>query len=383
MPSYYLPSMFYQIERFRNLRGRSFARPLCDSGKLDGRGSHLLLPLTLRYDQLRHGDVAYRVSPLPTVRQQVELTKPLYERRHKIVSQIPGFWPLVLEQAPPDIDQYIQPSDSALLLSSLTSLSVSHFEIADGAAPTGDPRSVAIRWEFATNEYFSDSVLEKKFWYRRARDGWTGYVSEPVPIRWKEGKDLTGGLLDLVCNVWAVEHAAATPKPSANTDQHKALKRKIEGTGMGGLSFFAWFGFIGRRVTAAESSEAESRETQRRESRKKGQTSEVDEPEEEEEEEELDMSLEIFPDGDDLAIAITEDLWPGALKFFSKLFLRALPLVRAHTNRLGRAAQAQEQDALSDADFESGDEEDEEQEGGLDADSDGSDEGRPTKRRKE
>jgi hypothetical protein len=29
------------------------------------------------------------------------------------------------------------------------------------------------------------------------------------------------------------------------------------------------------------------------------------------------MSLEIFLDGDDLAVAITEDLWPGAIKYFS------------------------------------------------------------------
>jgi hypothetical protein len=32
------------------------------------------------------------------------------------------------------------------------------------------------------------------------------------------------------------------------------------------------------------------------------------------------MSLEIFPDGDDLAVAITEDLWPGAIKYFSEYY---------------------------------------------------------------
>ena len=36
------------------------------------------------------------------------------------------------------------------------------------------------------------------------------------------------------------------------------------------------------------------------------------------EEDDLGMSLEIFPDGDDLAVAFTEDLWPGAIKYFSE-----------------------------------------------------------------
>jgi hypothetical protein len=270
----------------------------------------------------------------PLVRQQVNLTTPLYARRHKTVSQIPNFWPLVLEQAPPDIDQYIQPSDSALLLSSLTSLSVRHFQLEE--APAGDPRSVSIRWEFAENEYFEDEVLEKRFWYRRARDGWCGLVSEPVPICWRKGKDLTGGLLDLVWKAWdaelAREEAGSGSSPSgesakeAMSVEQKALKKKIDQTGMGGLSFFAWFGFIGRRVSAKESEEATRREAERREGRRQGQK--IESPVEndgEESGENVGMSLEIFPDGDDLAVAITEDLWPGAIKYFSECCVFASP----------------------------------------------------------
>jgi hypothetical protein len=160
--------------------------------------------------------------------------------------------------------------------------------------------------------------LEKKFWYRSARDGWSGLVSEPVKINWKKDKDLTGGLLDLVIKAWEVEQAAngAAAKKSGPSDAQKALQKKIEGTGMGGLSFFSWFGFIGRRVTAEMSKEAIKREAARR----KGEKVEEDEPvtEEQEDQEDLEMSLEIFPDGDDLAIAIAEDLWPGAIKYFSK-----------------------------------------------------------------
>ncbi|EPE24802.1 NAP-like protein [Glarea lozoyensis ATCC 20868] len=283
------------------------------------------------------------------IRQQVALTAPLYERRNKIVSQIPNFWPLVLEQAPPDIDQYIQPSDSALLLSHLTSLSVDRFELDLSSKPiTGDPRSLSIRFEFSENELFSDSVLEKKFWYRRSKDGSAGLVSEPVRIEWKKNKDLTDGLLDMVCDARAAELKTATGNTAAHngsklSPEQEKLKTKIDSTGMGGLSFFAWFGFIGRKVSAEESAEATAKDEESRRSReaKKSAAPNTDdvvvvEDDEDEEDEDLDMGLEIFPDGDELAIAFTEDLWPGAIKYFT---------------------QAQEQDALSDADFESGDEE--------------------------
>lgn len=263
---------------------------------------------------------------------------PLYINRQKTISQIPNFWPLVLEQAPPDIDQYIQPSDSALLLSSLTSLSVSRFEIEsteEGADISGgDPRSVAIRFEFSENEYFTDKVLEKRFWYRKAKDGWAGLVSEPVPITWKKGKDLTGGLLDMVVKAWEEEQKLAQqndgnskrPNNELSAEQ-KLLKKKIDSTGMGGLSFFAWFGFIGRKISAEESKEAAAKEEEMRKARKaikdgKGADKDNDsdsESEDEDDDEDIGMELEIFPDGDELAIAISEDLWPGAIKYFSKL----------------------------------------------------------------
>lgn len=210
---------------------------------------------------------------------------------------------------------------------------MSHFEIDTNSKATGDPRSVSIRFEFAENEYFEDKVLEKKFWYRRSKDGWTGLVSEPVPIAWKKDRDLTGGLLDMVCKAWDKE-STSNGKAAAErglTAEQKALKKKIENTGMGGLSFFAWFGFIGRKISAEESAAATALEQKRRERRmavKNGSKAEEVEDEDEDEEasegegededDDLGMSLEIFPDGDDLAVAFTEDLWPGAIKYFSK-----------------------------------------------------------------
>ena len=91
---------------------------------------------------------------------------------------------------------------------------------------------------------------------------------------------------------------------------------------MGGLSFFAWFGFIGRKISAEESAQATALEREKRKARKQIKTTSPPESENgeesDDEEDEVGMSLEIFPDGDDLAIAFTEDLWPGAIKYFSE-----------------------------------------------------------------
>lgn len=252
--------------------------------------------------------------------------RPLYEKRHKLISQIPNFWTLVFEQAPPDIDEFIQPSDSSLLLTSLTSLSVSRFETENGGK--GDPRSLCFRFEFSGNDHFEDEVIEKKFWHRRSRDGWSGLVSEPVEIRWKKGKDLTGGLLGTVRKVWAAQQAEAKTKagganPKDLTADERALKKKIENTGLGGLSFFAWFGYVGRNISAEESQEATEKARKERVTRQEGGNStngdgEDEDGEDDDDDDDDENELEIFPEGENLAIAISEDLWPGAIKYFSK-----------------------------------------------------------------
>jgi hypothetical protein len=166
------------------------------------------------------------------------------------------------------------------------------------------------------NEYFEDTVLEKKFWYRRAKDGWQGLVSEPVGIQWKEGRDLTSGLLSLVSKAYSSSSSSKDV-----TAEQKDLAKKIENTGMGGLSFFAWFGFIGRRITAEENAAAIEEEKKRRAN---GAKIEVEGEGDDMEDLELDMSLEIFPDGEELALAFADDLWPGAIKYFSKFSMRIL-----------------------------------------------------------
>ncbi|MBE3041733.1 NAP domain-containing protein, partial [Candidatus Bathyarchaeota archaeon] len=245
------------------------------------------------------------------------LSAPLYEKRAALVGQIPNFWPLVLEAAPPEVDEFVQPSDSALFLSSLKNVSLKHFELEAG----GDPRSFSVAFEFGDNEHFEDKVIEKKFWYRHDKSlAWSGLVSEPVDITWKAGKDLTEGLLALTKKVWEEEQAGIRAgKPVKGwTATRKELHAKIEEKGLGGLSFFTWFGFIGTRVSAAESADADRRERERRQMRKAGKEVPEEEDEDDEEEEEILEEIEVCPFGSDLAVSISEDLWPTAIKYFSE-----------------------------------------------------------------
>ena len=283
------------------------------------------------------------------------MTAPIYEKRAKMVSKIENFWPLVLEASPPDIDQFIQPSDSEVLSSALTNIDIQNFEIVDGkVVPGGDVRSISITFEFKENEWFTDSKLEKKFWYRRHADGWAGLVSEPLKINWKKGKDLTEGLLDLTCNLWEAEQSGKGLKAAQET-----LEKALDNASA--VSFFSFFGFIGRRVSKEESAKAMALEAEVRAGTKEDEDYEPSQAECEAEEK--CAMLEIFPDGDDLAIALGEDLWPSAIKYFSE---------QPHEHGDGCndgccGSDEDEDEELSEADFEDLDEDDFE---GFDEDED-------------
>ena len=133
-----------------------------------------------------------RKANVNVVRKAEAIQAPLFKKRAELAAKIPHFWALVFEQAPQEIDNYIQPTDSKVLGECLSTLEVSRFELDD---PNGSPRSFSLKFGFTENEYFEDKVLEKKFWFRKTKD-WQGFVSEPVKINWKKGKDLTDGLTD-------------------------------------------------------------------------------------------------------------------------------------------------------------------------------------------
>lgn len=305
---------------------------------------------TVTYEELIQLEKEFDDVDLEIMRKQYVLTTPLYAKRQQMIAKIPNFWALVFEQAPPEVDTYIQPSDSQLFAECLKSLEVPRFEInpapVAGAEPEGSPRSLSIKMEFGPNEWFENDVLEKKFWFRRAKDNWTGLVSEPVQIRWKKGKDLTHGLTDAATKLWEARQrlvAAEGELKDSEAEELEALAEKLEQSDEAAPSFFALFSFVsGRRyVSAEESAAANAAEAERREKRRNGEK--VEEPEQEESEE-LDPFAETLPNGDDLPVLLAEEVWPNALKYFTQ-------------------AQEMGDDELSEIDFEDDEEEMDDDEG--------------------
>ncbi|CAH0024143.1 unnamed protein product [Clonostachys rhizophaga] len=291
--------------------------------------------LPVSFEQLAELEDDFEQVDLELTRVQDKLTKDLYVKREKIIADIPHFWNSVFEVAPEEFEHAFKETDGELLLS-LKNLFVTRFDL-----PEGDPRSFSIKWEFEENAFFEDSVLEKKFIYRQSPKGdVSGLVSEPVKIHWKPGKDLTNGLTDLVLKVHAEEKAG---KADEETDAKKELKKKIEDTPLGDLSFFTWFAFRGPRITEEEHKESLKKEEEKRQLRKAGKPVEDDEMEEDEEDEDdlFDKAYEYepYPAADDQALCIAEDIWPDAIKLY---------------------LQSQEDDILSE--FEDLDDEDEEME---------------------
>ena len=235
------------------------------------------------------------------------------------------------------LDQYIQPHDSRIFASSLLSISVSRPEL--DAKGSGNPRSLKIKFEFGPNEDFEDSVLEKAFWYRRASDGWTGLVSEPVRVHWKEGKDLSNGLTDLAADLFNARKKLGD-MTAKGLPEYTKLKKQVESWNGMNTSFFTWFGWVSSRryVTVEESQTAnashESEKVMRQAGRKTELHTEEMETEMQREEELDDEAVEVHQEGEDLAISLAEELWPNAIKFFT---------------------QAQEIEEMSDADFEDDD----------------------------
>ncbi|KAK3047834.1 hypothetical protein LTR09_010809 [Extremus antarcticus] len=304
-------------------------------------------PAVVSYEDLASIEDEFEEVDAEIMRKQYALSTQIYAKRSQAVRKILNFWPLVVEQAPPEIDQWIQPHDSRIFAESLLNVEVRRPELDDGGA--GNPRSISVKFEFKPNDDFEDTELEKTFSYRRARDGWTGLVSEPVKVHWKKGKDLTEGLTDGAVALFEartkIGDMTATGLP-----EYTALKKKVDKWNGSNTSFFTWFGWVSQRrwVSAEESEKAVEEYKQGKERRKtRSETKEVEAEiaeaaEDDEEEDEFDdEAVEVHQMGEELAISFAEELWPSAIKFFT---------------------QAQE-DEISEPDFEDDDDEEDDRDG--------------------
>jgi hypothetical protein len=281
------------------------------------------------------------------VRNTVKLTQPLINKRAEII-KMPEvqaeFWMRVFASAPPEIDEYILSDDATVLGDALTNMTVERFEL--DAQGNGEPRSLRFIFEFKTGEenpFFTNDKLVKDFYWRqevtKSSSGrtrtWEGLVSEPVRINWKKDKDLTRGLLDAACDLWEAEkkkggdrkelpefaalvnkiEEAAEAEEAAENDDDEDMPSPV------GMSFFGFFGYRGRDVSAAQSKEAAKEIEARWAKVQKGEDitegGDSDDEDEDDDEDGLEVA-EIFPDGDDLAVAIAEDLWPDALRYYGK-----------------------------------------------------------------
>lgn len=256
----------------------------------------------------------------------------------------------MFSNAPGEIDEYILPTDAGVLGSCLKNLHVERFEV--DAKGNGEPRSIRVTFEFKTGEenpFFEDEKLVKDFYWRKQvtrtpkgkRRTWEGLVSEPVRIHWKKDMDLTKGLLGAACDLAEAEKKAGAGADRKKLGEYETLVKKAseidadnmdeddddedeEGLGAqspAGVSFFAFFGYRGRDVTAEQSKQATKEEDERWAKICKGEAVEENDEDDDEDDEfepdEFDLDdIETFPDGEELAITLAEDLWPGALKYY-------------------------------------------------------------------
>ncbi|KAL4929691.1 histone chaperone napB [Aspergillus undulatus] len=278
------------------------------------------------------------------LRQQILSFRPLFEQRAKIISHPEvqsNFWIRVLSNAPGDIDEFITPADAAILGSTLKNLTVERFEVNEKGE--GEPRSIRFTFEFQTGEanpFFENEKLVKEFYWRKQvfttesgkKRTWDGLVSEPVRINWKENMDVTKGLLDAACDLFEAEKKGGNRK---ELPEFKKLIEKLvavealeedegdEEDPLGqpsGKSFFNFFGYRASDVTAEQSAAATKEEAEKLEKQLKGEKVEDDEADDDEDVDDDFEEIEIFADGSELAIALAEDLWTNALKYYVQSF---------------------------------------------------------------
>jgi len=279
--------------------------------------------LMARFEELNVLEKEFEDVELEIIRKAEALHAPLYKKRADFIAKIPHFWSLVFEQAPPEIDNFIQPSDSKVLGECFDTFEVSRFELDE---PKGSPRSFSLKFGFKENEYFEDKVLEKKFWFRQSQD-WAGLVSEPVQIHWKKGKDLTGGLTDAAYKLGEARKKLGTDssdmaarKKETELPEYKKLVELIETSSQSSVSFFGIFSFVSgyRWISAEESEKTEKEDKAKLEKMKAGEKVEDDEDEEEDTQDY--QEVEVFPEADEIVTIVAEDMWPNAIKYYKSTF---------------------------------------------------------------
>ncbi|KAJ5381380.1 uncharacterized protein N7496_003808 [Penicillium cataractarum] len=310
--------------------------------------------------KIGHVQEALERAELEQMRQAVALFAPAYKQREELISLPsvkPDFWARVFDGAPAEVAEYILEDDAAIIGEGLKGLNVERFEV--DAQGKGEPRSLRFTFEFdpKENPYFDNAKLVKEFYWRKQviktssgkRRVWEGLVSDPVRINWKDAElDPTKGLLNAACDLFDAEKKGGDRK---SLPEYEALVKKLElleiegmkedvdmddeeaelpedeDESPAGVSFFSFFGYRGRAITAEQNKEAVKEDEERWAKISNGEeVPEDDEDDEDDDDEDFELLVddledaEIFTDGEDLAIALAEDLWTNALKYYAQSF---------------------------------------------------------------
>ncbi|KAI2630107.1 hypothetical protein GGS21DRAFT_215962 [Xylaria nigripes] len=295
--------------------------------------------------------------------KQYLMSRDVFDARQKTIAKIPSFWAVTFDNANTELEATITPPDLDVFSAALTSLEVTRPEIPADAKPFdvgldkfGEPRSLKFTFRFADNEWFSDKELSKTFYFRFGKDGSAGLVSDPIKINWKSAeKDLTQGLTDAALTFFNAQKADPSQQLDGILDnkarhardaaakqmpQYQALVKKLHDTPEGALSFFNFFSYRGRWISAAEHVEAKANLLAKNKAAQAGEdiADEDDDEDDDEDEDFTEEAVETFTAGHEVAVAIAEDVYPNAIDYF-----------------LGNSID-------SDVDFEDEDDEDEEME---------------------
>ncbi|KAF9298995.1 hypothetical protein BGZ88_002655 [Linnemannia elongata] len=113
---------------------------------------------------------------LELANKRYELMLPIFERRRKVIAEIPNFWP-TLFKLNDGTSQMLEEADLPII-DHLTDIWVKH--------DPKDVRNYEIVFTFSDNEYFTNKELIKKVVLNGDEQ-----TAEKFTINWKEGKDVT------------------------------------------------------------------------------------------------------------------------------------------------------------------------------------------------
>jgi hypothetical protein len=227
--------------------------------------------------------------------------------------------------APEEISNLYSSADIAAI-AAIKDFKVERYAIS--SETEGEPRSLRFTFDFADNDNFGACTLVKEFEYKPSTDkrgGPGSLVSKAVKIPWRSKKsDLTKGMLDMAVELEAAEESMKLKKGGEDVElvereglwQYEKLREAIEKSEDAGdeePTFLNWFGFRGA--------------VEKRSETKKEANGDAEHEEDDDDDEWEDglLDVEIFPAGEDIAIALAEDLWPEAIDIWSMFPLLVSP----------------------------------------------------------